>query len=251
MYFWYLSSPFPPDRLTFSVPFLCARTIKINNTAFTRKNPTPHGARVTCANHRVPALGRKKGIQVGALPAHQYEGAALHHCEQTAPESTKLNRTTTEIHNWAGVLCLGGKPSALRTPALAGCVLVSLFIMYNPSSSAFQQKQTTSQGAAASQGPLTHHKALLHSWCGWDVPYTWCQELLSRVSEDAFPLPKRKKRRVSLGCDEKSLPWPAAPCRALFGTHNYLLCNGDLLHMWWCALFIKYLMKAAPEHTHV
>lgn len=43
----------------------------------------------------------------------------------------------------------------------------------------------------------------------------------SAVAGDAFPLLNRK--RVSVRCDGRSLPWPAAPCRALFGTHNYLL----------------------------
>lgn len=65
-----------------------------------------------------------------------------------------------------------------------------------------------------------------------------------------FPLHNRKKKRASARCAEKSPPCPAACCRALFGTHNYLLCNAYLLQTGRHAVFIKYLWKVGtPKHT--
>lgn len=127
MYFWYLSSPFPPDKITFSVPFLSTWTIQIHNSFHQQKNPTPHGTPVTCANHRVSALGSWKGIQVGALPAPSVWGSSSVPlwADSSWKQKTKQNHHITDVvpATWAGILCLGGKPSALRAPILAGCLV--------------------------------------------------------------------------------------------------------------------------------
>lgn len=147
---------------------------------------------------------------------------------------------------------MGGKPGSLNPATLEGCLLRPFLFVYNSRSSAFQQQQPRSRGSVASQGLLTYCKTPFPAAGVVEMCLTSdASSCSARVSEDAFPLPNRKKKRVSVRCAEKSFPRPAAPCRAQFGTHSYLLCNAYLLQMPWCALFIKYLRKAAPEHTCV